>query len=100
MSLRRVSVMPPNRSERRPYPIRRYSGGILTFLAVTTALAAAPPQAARSQSESPRKHLAEYVAELQKDPSDDVLREKIIKLALTLQPKPAVPSEADELAGR
>ncbi|HEY5042546.1 MAG TPA: hypothetical protein VIK53_11140 [Verrucomicrobiae bacterium] len=34
------------------------------------------------------------VADLQKSPGDDALREKIIKLALTLNPKPATPDEA------
>ena len=43
---------------------------------------------------SPREHLNQYVADLQKNPSDDALREKIIKLALTLDPKPAIPDEA------
>jgi hypothetical protein len=78
----------------------------LTFLAVTAFLVVASGPAAHSQKQrpiqgsSPRKQLAEYVADLQKNPSDDVLREKLIKLALTLQPMPAAPPEADELAGR
>jgi tetratricopeptide (TPR) repeat protein len=38
--------------------------------------------------------LQQYVAELQKKPDDQALREKIIKLALTLKPKPAIPEEA------
>lgn len=38
--------------------------------------------------------LKQYVADLQKNPGDDALREKIIKLALTLNPKPALPDEA------
>ena len=33
-------------------------------------------------------------ADLQKNPGDDALREKIIKLALTLNPKPATPDDA------
>jgi hypothetical protein len=49
---------------------------------------------------SPREQLTHYIADLQKNPSDDALREKIIKLALTLDPKPAAPPEVDELAGR
>lgn len=51
-------------------------------------------------SSSPREQLKQYVAELQKSPGDQVLREKIIKLGLTLDPKPAAPYEVDELAGR
>lgn len=43
---------------------------------------------------SPREQFAQYVAALQKSPSDDVLRRKIIELALTLDPKPTVPDAA------
>jgi tetratricopeptide (TPR) repeat protein len=43
---------------------------------------------------SSRQQLKQYVADLQKNPSDDTLREKIIKLALTLDPKPGVPDDA------
>lgn len=43
---------------------------------------------------SPRERLNQYVADLQRNPSDDALREKIIELALTLDPKPAVPDAA------
>ena len=42
----------------------------------------------------PREQLQQYVAELQKNLNDHALREKIIKLALTLEPRPAVPEEA------
>lgn len=41
-----------------------------------------------------REQLQQYVADLQKNPSDDALRKKIIKLAGTLQPPPAMPEEA------
>src|SRR5208283_1264918 len=60
----------------------------------------APAPVAQGQSQNPRKQLAEYVADLQKNPSEDALREKVIKLALTLEPKPKVHLEADGLAGR
>jgi hypothetical protein len=53
----------------------------------------APIQSAQSQSQSPREQLAGYVADLQKNPSDDALPEKVIKLALTLDTKPPVPPE-------
>ena len=43
--------------------------------------------------------LQQSIAELQKSPDDQALREKIIKLALTLDPKPAVPPQVDELIG-
>ncbi len=41
-----------------------------------------------------RETLKQYVAELQKNPDNQELREKIIKLALTLDPAPVVPEEA------
>lgn len=49
---------------------------------------------------SPREQLTEYVAQLQKNPSDDALREKIIKLTATLDPKPAVPDDAAVAAAK
>lgn len=43
-----------------------------------------------SNAQSPQETLSQYIFELQKIPSDNALREKIIKLALTLNPKPTV----------
>lgn len=42
----------------------------------------------------PREQLKQYIAELQSKPDDGALREKIIELARTIKPKPAVPEEA------
>ncbi len=39
---------------------------------------------------SPASQLKQSIAELQKSPGDQALRERIIKLALTLDPKPAL----------
>jgi tetratricopeptide (TPR) repeat protein len=49
---------------------------------------------------SPREQLQQYANQLQKNPSDDALREKIIKLGLTLEPKPNTPPKVQELLGR
>ncbi len=49
---------------------------------------------------SPREQLQQYVTQLQASPSDDALRTKIIQLALTLDPKPAVPEEAAVADGK
>lgn len=49
---------------------------------------------------SHREQLSQYVTQLQANPSDDALRTKIIQLAQQIQPPPATPPEADELAGR
>lgn len=44
---------------------------------------------------NPREELQQLVAQLQRNPSDTALREKIIKLAQTIKPAPAVPEEAN-----
>ncbi len=51
-------------------------------------------------AESPREQLKQMVEQLQKTPTDDALREKIIKLAQELKPAPAVPEEAERFEGR
>src|SRR5882762_8842840 len=51
-------------------------------------------------SQTNREQLNQYVADLQKNPSDGSLREKIIKIALTITPKLTAPPEADEQSGR
>lgn len=51
-------------------------------------------------SASPREQLQQYVTQLQANPTDDALREKIIQLALTLEPKPAVPDDAAVAAAK
>jgi len=48
----------------------------------------------RAQSDNPQQTLDQYVADLQKNPDDTALREKIIKLALEMNPPPAMPEEA------
>ncbi len=44
--------------------------------------------------------LAQLTAQLQKTPTDNALREKIIKLAATMKPAPTVPDEAIKYEGR
>ncbi len=46
-------------------------------------------------AQSPREQLNQMVQQLQQTPNDNALREKIIKLALTVKPSPALPSEAE-----
>lgn len=67
----------------------------LLILCFGTILLAAPTHA-----QSPREHLTQMVTQLQATPADDALRENIIKLALTLDPPPAVPDEALTFEGR
>jgi hypothetical protein len=49
---------------------------------------------AQAQSSTPREQLQQYVLELQKNPADNELREKIIKLSQQLKPLPEIPEEA------
>jgi tetratricopeptide (TPR) repeat protein len=50
-----------------------------------------------AEPSSSHELLAQYVADLQKAPEDQALRERIIRLVLTLTPSPAVPAEANRL---
>ena len=54
-----------------------------------------PSFANAAEPPSSRALLAQYVAELQKAPEDQALRERIIRLGLTLTPSPVVPAEAN-----
>jgi len=62
------------------------------FVAVFTLLALA----ASAHAQTPREQLNQMVQQLQKTPNDNALREKIIKLATSIKPAPAIPEEARE----
>lgn len=49
---------------------------------------------------TPREQLNQMVQQLQKNPGDNTLREKIIKLARTIKPAPAIPEEAERRMAR
>lgn len=51
-------------------------------------------------AETPREQLKQMVEQLQQSPNDNALREKIIKLAPTLKPSPALPDTAVAFEGR
>ncbi len=53
-----------------------------------------------AHAESPREQLSQMVEQLQQSPNDNALREKIIKLAPTLKPSPALPDAAVSFEGR
>ena len=57
---------------------------VLTFLAL----------AASAYAQSPREQLQQMVEQLQKTPTDNALREKMIKLGAEIKPAPEVPPEA------
>lgn len=56
-------------------------------------------QAAKKPSSSPGA-LQQYINDLKKNPGDNILREKIIKLAQTTKPAPEVPEEAERNMAR
>jgi len=49
---------------------------------------------ANAQAQSKQQTLNQYIADLQKNPNDNVLREKIIKHVQDMTPSPAIPEEA------
>ena len=51
-------------------------------------------------AQSPREQLTQMVEQLQKTPTDNALREKIIKLVQEVKPAPAIPDNAIEFEGR
>ncbi|MBI5437469.1 MAG: hypothetical protein HY936_00670 [Nitrosomonadales bacterium] len=63
----------------------------LNFLVLIFGLLLANIATAQSSSEQ----LQQMVGQLQQSPDDDALREKIIRLAATLKPAPAIPEEAE-----
>lgn len=68
-------------------------GKFLYTLLVLPLLVLSPPMAL-SQAQSPREQLTALVQQLQAAPADGSLREKIITLAQSLKPPPAIPEEA------
>ena len=52
------------------------------------------------RAETPQTLLNQYISELQKNPNDAALREKIIKHVQTMKPAPAVPEEAKRYLSR
>ncbi len=66
---------------------------IIFILAILTSMASA-------YAASPREELAQMVEQLQKSPTDNALREKIIKLAQEVKPAPTVPEEVERRMAR
>ena len=52
-----------------------------------------------AQSSNPQQTLNQYISDLQKNPNDYALREKIIRHVQTMKPAPAVPEEARRYLG-
>jgi tetratricopeptide (TPR) repeat protein len=56
--------------------------------------------AVMAYAQSPREQLNQLVEQLRSNPSDNTLRERIIKLAQEIKPPPAVPEEAERRMAR
>jgi hypothetical protein len=67
---------------------------VIVFIFTLLALAAS------AYAQSPREQLQQMVEQLQKTPNDNALREKIIRLATSIKPAPAIPDEANRREGR
>ena len=52
------------------------------------------------QAQSPQETLNQYIFDLQKNPNDNALREKIIRFVQTMSPAPIVPEETVKYEGR
>ncbi len=68
--------------------MKKIARAALLTLALSCALLPA------AQAQSPQQILNQYVADLQKNPNDYALREKIIKHVQAMKPKPAIPEDA------
>jgi len=55
---------------------------------------------AHAQSSNPQQTLNQYVADLQKNPNDYALREKIIRHVQGMKPAPAIPRDAERFMNR
>jgi len=53
-----------------------------------------------AQAQAPQETLNQYISDLQKNPTDYALREKIIKFAQTMKPAPAIPESAERYMAR
>ena len=67
---------------------------VATALVFSLALIPALTCPVQAQSTNPQETLNQYIADLQKNPADTALREKIIRHVQTMKPTPAIPEEA------
>jgi tetratricopeptide (TPR) repeat protein len=67
----------------------RTTSKLIIFIFTLLALAAS------AYAQSPQDQLNQMVQQLQKTPNDNALREKIIKIAKSIKPAPAIPEEAN-----
>jgi tetratricopeptide (TPR) repeat protein len=70
------------------------------ILAVLIIFVALQLYSTQAHAQSPQQTLNQYIADLQKNPNDYALREKIIKHVQTMRPAPAIPEEAKRYIAR
>lgn len=58
------------------------------------------PFSVHAQSSNPQQTLTQYISDLQKNPNDNALREKIIRHVQGMRPAPAIPLEVERFEGR
>lgn len=73
---------------------------VFASLAFSLTLMFASACLAPAQSADAQETLKQYISDLQKNPNDYALREKIIRLVQTMKPAPAVPEEAERYMAR
>ncbi len=72
---------------------KTFFGALLIFMLVFVMVSV-------GYAQSPQETLTQYISDLQKNPNDNALREKIIKHAQTMSSAPKIPAEVDELVGQ
>lgn len=73
---------------------------VFASLAFSLTLMFASACLAPAQSADAQETLKQYISDLQKNPNDYALREKIIRLVQTMKPAPVVPEEAERYMAR
>ncbi len=74
--------------------------GTLTFLLIISLMISGTQAQAAKRSSNDADALKQYVEQLKKNPSDNALREKIIKLALSIKPAPPLSEAAERSMAR
>jgi len=73
---------------------------VFASLAFSLTLMFASACLASAQSADAQQTLNQYISDLQKNPNDNALREKIIKFVQEMKPPPAIPEEAERYMAR
>lgn len=87
------------KDERSPFKEEKMMVRMLPIVMLIAVLGAAGLSQTPSPT-GPREQLKQYVDQLQRSPSDDGLRTKLIQLALSIAPRPDPPDAAIEASGR